>query len=122
MKTTVAIVLLAVVMVAYADDASNETVTTTARIVGVPEVRTEPPHGPLALFVGEKVDGVIEPGDVIAILSANEYRGFKGVHIWYQFAPPRTIDGVDGTLWAYGGVSKEGATPETLTIQASPKP
>jgi len=119
MKTTAAAVLLAAAMVAHADDASKKTVT-TARIVGVPEVRTEPPHGPLALFIGEKIEGAIKPGDVLNILSANKYRGFKGVHVWYQFQPPRELDGVKGTLWAYGGVSKERETPETLTIQAPP--
>lgn len=102
--------------------AFNPAVAAEVRLTADAAARTAPPHGPLNLFVGEKLFE-FKKGSVVEVVGRKAYGGFSGSQVWLEVLPRATTNPTtqQKTVWVLGGsLTKETVLPDgVISIQTS---
>ncbi len=89
--------------------------STQVRLITPATARTDPPHGPFNLFVGDRLFD-LKQGDVVNVVGRKSYGGFTGAQIWLEVAK-RSADGKVSktTAWIPAGtLSRESVLPDRV--------
>lgn len=94
----------------------NPAVAAEVRLVVDATARTAPPHGPLNLFVGDKVFN-FKKGSVVEVVGRKTYGGFSGAEVWLEVLPATEAAALPRkTVWVHGGsLTKETVLPDGVT-------
>ncbi len=103
----------------WATESSNQ-----VRLITPVTARTAPPHGPLNLFVGDRLFE-LQQGDVVDVVGRKSYGGFTGAQIWLEVAK-RSADGTASRTRAWipaGTLVKDSVLPDRVELvkQVAPK-